>query len=265
MEIVLHGEKFKEQVVNVKKDYESKLVKLTEMKAFIKKEMAERITFFNTLVEEIKQAMQEHSDYAEKELDEAVEKISHFPSLCARTLDFLDVLGKRFDLSSVDPDTFKRFCTSFEKELEQIQILVERLQNEISQIKTNSTSFSNYVLETGLPIRTIRDQIVFGSKLQNRHLVEAIFRKKVVEKGRNLTKKECHKIFTDFVKGLNLYSPPSKDKIDEAFTSYEFLAPDDILENIAVDAVMHSMQELKKEIKVATQNESIQSQVFLPA
>jgi len=265
MEVILHGEKLKEQVVNVKKDYESRLIKITEMRAFIKKEMAERISFFNTLIEEIKQAVQEHSDYVEKELDEAIGKISYFPSLCAQNLNILDVLGKRLDLESIDPDIFKRFCTSFDKELQQMQILVERLENEMNQIKMNSTQFSDYVLETALPIRTIRDQIVFGSKLQNRHLVEAIFKKKVVEKGRNLTKKECHEIFGDFVKGLKLYSPPSKDKVDEAFANYKFLAPNNISENVAVNAVMQSMQELKKEIKVLTQNEIVQSKVFLPA
>jgi len=209
--------------------------------------------------------MQEHSDYVGKELDEAVEKISNFPSLCAQNLEILDVLGKKCDLRKIDPDIFKRFCTSFNEELDQMQVPIERLESETSQIKTSSTQFSNYVSEAGLPIRAIRDQIVFGSKLQNRHLVEAIFRKKVAEKGGNLTKKECQTIFRDFIKGLNLYSPPPKKKVDEAFASYEFLAPDDVQENIAVEAIMQSMQELKKEVKAVTQNEITQSKVFLPA
>ena len=265
MKVVLHGERFKEQIENVKEDYESRLAKVTEMRTFIKKETAERISFFKSLVEEIKQAIQEHSDCVEKELDEAVEKISYFPSLCTQNLDILDILGKRLELENIDPDIFKRFCTGFDKELQQMQILVKRLENEMTQIKTNSTQFSNYVLETGLPTRIIHDQIVFSSKLQNRHLIETIFRKKVVEKGCNLTKRECHKIFRDFVEGLNLYFPLSKDKVDEAFESYDFLAPDNIPENVAVHAVMQLMQELKKEIKVVPQSEIVQSEIYLSA
>ena len=263
--VVLHGERFKKQIEDVKKDYESRLAKVTEMRAFIKEEMADRISFFKNLVEEIKQAIQEHSNCVEKELDEAVEKISYFPSLCRQNQDILDVLGKRLDLENIDPDVFKRFCNSFDKVLGGMQIPIERLENEMTQMKTNSTQFSNYVLETELPTKIIRDQIVFGSKLQNRHLVEAIFRKKVVEKGCNLTKKECHKIFRDFVEGLKLNFPPSKDKVNEVFESYKFLAPDNIPENVAVDAVMQLMQELKKEIKVVTQSEIVQSEIYLCA
>jgi len=247
--VILHGKELKEQIINVKKDYESRLAKVTQMRATIKKNMGGGIQFFNNLVEEIKKAMQEYSDCVEKELDEAVEKISHFPSLCAQNLEILDVLGKKCDLRKIDPDIFKRFCTSFDKELGQMQVPIERLEKETDQIKMSSTQFSNYVSETQEPVKAIRDQIVFGSKVQNKHLVEVIFRKKFVEKGRNLTQGECRKIFTNFIKELNLYSPPSNDKVEEAFKSYEFLAPEDISENIAVEAVMKSMQKLKKEIK----------------
>eukprot|EP00826_Nyctotherus_ovalis_P039796 TRINITY_DN384_c0_g3_i2.p1 TRINITY_DN384_c0_g3~~TRINITY_DN384_c0_g3_i2.p1 ORF type:complete len:328 (+),score=131.27 TRINITY_DN384_c0_g3_i2:107-1090(+) len=261
--IILHGKELKEQVVNVKKDYEKRLVKVTEMRAYIKKEMAEKINFFNTLVEEIKQAMQEHSDYVEKELDDAVEKISYFPALCEQNISILDILGQKCDLRKVDPDIFKRFCTSFDKELGQMQVPIERMETETTQIKTSSAQFSNYVSETGMPIRAIRDQIVFSSKLQNKHLIEAILKKKLEEKKGNLTEAECQKIFEDFIKGLKLYSAPSKEKVSEAFKSYEFLAPNDIPENIAVEAVMQSMQELQKEVRAVTQNEIVQSQVLL--
>jgi polyhydroxyalkanoate synthesis regulator phasin len=263
--IILHGKELKEQVTNVKKGYESRLVKVTEMRAFTKKKMAERINFFNTLVEEIKQAMQEHSDYVEAELDEAVEKISYFPALCEQNLNILDILGKKCDLRKIDPDIFKRFCTSFDQELGQMQVPIERLESETTQIKMSSAQFANYVSEIGMPIRAIRDQIVYSSKLQNRHLVESILRKKVAEKGGNLTEGECRKVFEDFIQGLKLYSAPSKDKIEEAFKSYDFLEPNDVSENIAVDAVMQSIQELQKEVRAVTQNEIAQSQVFLPA
>lgn len=263
--IILHGKELKEQVTDVKKDYESRLVKVTEMRASIKKEMAERINFFNTLVEEIKQSMQEHSDYVEKELDEAVEKISYFPALCEQNLNILDILGKKCDLRKVDPDIFKRFCTSFDKELGQMQVPIERLESETSQIKTSSAQFANYVLEAGMPLRAIRDQIVFSSKLQNKHLIEAILRKKLEEKKGNLTDKECHQVFEGFIKGLNLYSAPTKERIDEAFKSYEFLAPEAIPENIALEAVMQSMQELQREVRTMTQNEIINSQVLIPS
>lgn len=263
--IILHGKELKEQVTDVKKDYENRLVKVTNMRASIKKEMAERINFFNTLVEEIKQSMQEHSDYVEKELDDAVEKISYFPALCEQNLNILDILGKKCDLRKVDPDIFKRFCTSFDQELGQMQVPIERLESETTQIKTSSAQFSNYVSEAGMPLRAIRDQIVFSSKLQNKHLIEAILRQKLEEKNGNLTDEECHQVFEDFVKGLKLYSEPTKEKVDEAFKTYEFLAPKEIPENIAVEAVMQSMQELQREVKASTQNEFVKSQVLLPS
>lgn len=248
--IILHGKELKEQVTDVKKDYENRLVKVTEMRASIKKEMAEKINFFNTLVEEIKQAMQEHCDNVEKDLDEAVEKISYFPALCAQNINILDILGQKCDLRKVDPDVFKRFCTSFDKELGQLQVPIERLESETNQIKTSSAQFSTYVSETGMPIRAIRDQIVFGSKLQNKHFIEAVLAKKLAGGKKNLTKEECHDIFVELIEGLKLYSPPAKEKVDDAFKSYDFLAPDEIPENIAIEALMESMQGLQNEYEL---------------
>jgi len=46
--VILNGKELKEQIINVKKDYENRLIKVTQMRASIKKEMAERINFFNT-------------------------------------------------------------------------------------------------------------------------------------------------------------------------------------------------------------------------
>lgn len=263
--IILHGKELKEEVVKVKKDYEVRLEKVTEMRAFIKKEMTERINFFNILVEEIKKAMREHSDYVEKELDDAVEKISYFPALCAQNINILEILGKKCDLRKIDPNVFKRFCTSFDKELGQMQVPIERLESETNQIKTRATQFTNYVSEAGMPIKAIRDQIVFGSKLQNKQFVEEPFKKKFAESGGKITKEQCQKTFEDLIQGLKLYSCPSKQKIDEAFKSYEFLAPNEITENIAVEAAMQSMQELHKEVKSSIQKEFLKSQVFVSA
>eukprot|EP00826_Nyctotherus_ovalis_P039799 TRINITY_DN384_c0_g4_i3.p2 TRINITY_DN384_c0_g4~~TRINITY_DN384_c0_g4_i3.p2 ORF type:complete len:132 (+),score=61.34 TRINITY_DN384_c0_g4_i3:73-468(+) len=125
--------------------------------------------------------------------------------------------------------------------------------------------FSNYVSESGTPLRVIRDQIVFGSKLQNKHFIEESLKKRLEEKHENFTQSECQTIFTDLIKGLKLYSEPSEEKIKEAFGSYEFLAPDDIPENIAIEAIMQSMQELQKEVKNVAQSEVVKSQVLLPA
>ena len=247
--IVLDGENLKNQVIDVKKDYELRLEEVKKMRDLIVKDMGERINFFNKLVEEIKKAMQDHCDNVQKELDLAVDSISYFPRLCELNLRILDALAKKCDYRKIDPDVFKRFCTSFDKELGSMQVPIGRLELQTKQIQTSANHFSAYVSKAGMPIKLIRDQIVFSSKIQNKQFIENILKDKFDDKSGKICLEDCQKTFLEIIASLNLYIPPSNEDIDKAFNSYQILDANNITEGIAMEVIMKAMQELQEYIK----------------
>lgn len=246
--VVLHGKELKQRVAEVKLDYEGRLKKITALRGQLHDQMNERLTLFNTLVEEIKKAMNEHFAYVEKDLDEAIEKVSRFPALCAENIRILEILEKRNAIYKIDPDTFKRFCMSFDNELNELKVPIDRLEFETSQITKSANNFLSYVSGAGKAVQKIRDHIVFGSRVQNKHYLTAMLDRTFKAPGQRINREECQKIFLLIIDEMNLYFPPTMQKATEAFATYEFNYPDSIIYKVAADAIFWGMQKLNKDL-----------------
>ena len=83
-----------QRAAGVKLGYEEEVKEITKLREQLHNQMNEKLNLFNTLIEEIKKATNDYFAFIEKDLDDAIEKVSRFSALCAQNIKIFGILAK---------------------------------------------------------------------------------------------------------------------------------------------------------------------------
>jgi hypothetical protein len=244
-------EKYKNNVLEVKKLYTQQLNEIEGMRKGTSKAIDDQVRTIEALLDEIKKNLLTYLKKVDNDFQEAINRVAQLPNQCDGYIQMIKKIidADNITVAGVSQKELKDFCVLFERLVEGLEQITQHLAQETKDIFGGFENFQENAKETLAPLTTIKDKIQVASLTANvdqlRGLVNAEYDQLDPSKTDALPLEAATLLVTRILEknDMKLNVPP--ESYDETFKLYDQTNTNALKKTNATDYVQDVLKMIK--------------------